>query len=229
MVGDFLIFAVVIVLVSLLVFFVELRGSNKPVEWPQANIGVGQIESFSVASNPDKKGYYKVIMQMAVEAENGTAFKSVLTRQLPEHKHSLLQRGMLVPVMYRPDREEKVKIARGRHEQRAQNFLNQVRIRDGILDRETLEADRRGRPAYSQVQYIEDTGRKVRGLKEYELGLSVFPKHGEPYSASKKMILMNSEANSVTPGTILPTRYLPNQPNALVVSLRPKNEKADAK
>lgn len=213
----------------ILMSFLSSRSSSKPVEWPQANIGVGQIESFSVAPKPDKNGYYKVIMQMAVEAEDGTAFKSVLTRQLPEHKHSLLQRGMLVPVMYRPDREEKVKIARGRHEQRAQDFLNQVRIRDGILDRETLEADRRGRPAYSQVKCIRDTGRKVRGLKEYELGLSVFPSHGEPYSVSKKMILMNSEVNSVTPGTILPTRYLPNQPNALVVSLRPKNEKADAK
>lgn len=229
MVGDFLIFAVIIVFVSLLVFFVEFRGSDKPVEWPQANIGVGQIESFSVTGKPDKKGYYTVIMQMAVEAQDGSHFKSVLTRQLPEHKHSLLQQGILVPVMYRPDRPEKVKIARGRHEKRAQDFLNQVKIRDGILDREMLEADLRGRPTYSQVKYIKDTGRKVRGLNEYELGLSVFPAHGEPYSVTKTMVLMNYEATAVTPGTILPTRYLPNQPNALVVSLRPKNEKADAK
>lgn len=227
-VGSFSLFATIFVVVVILASFLSSRGSRKPVEWPNAKIGVGQIKSFSVSPKPDKKDYYEVTMQMAVEAQDGTTFDSVLTRKLPAHKHSLLEQGMLVPVMYRPGRTEKVKIARGQHEQKAQDFLNQVKIRDGILDRETLEADLRGRPARSQVTSIKDTGRKVRGLKEYELGLSVFPKRGEPYEVSKRMILTNSEAKAAAPGAILPTRYLPHQPNALVVSLRPKNVKADA-
>lgn len=208
-----------------LVLVAQRNRKNRPVEWPDAKIGVAQIDDVRVSGKPGAAGKATVTMHVTVEKVNGSRFKSVLTRKLPSIKHNRLQPGMLIPVMYRPGRTDKVKIARGNHEAHALDFFNRVRIRDGLLDADTLRADQRGRPARSRLESIEPTGKVVRGLREFQLGLTVYPPNEKPFFVTKRLVLMDFEADAAIPGSVLPTRYIPNQPNAVVVSLRPKNAK----
>lgn len=201
---------------------VQIARRSKPLEWPNAHIGVGRVEKYYNQYFDDSHSYEWVSIQLSIEAENGTHFNAVLKRPLRRHHFYRLQEGMLIPVMFRPERPDDVRIAQGDHQYRAQLFLNQVRIRDGILDEASVEADLRGYPAYARIEWVRPTGRDFRGLKEWQLGLTVFPPVGQPFPVSKTQTLLDFEMESAKPGRIVPIRILPNSPNAIAVSLRPK-------
>lgn len=218
----FAIFALPFIVVAFVVARLLGARRNAPVEWPVANIGVAQIKSMRFGSSPDKQGKVKVTMSVLVEPEHGKPFTSTLTRSIPQHKCHRLQQGMLFPVMFRPGRPEKVKIARGKHERQGRIFFNNIRVRDDLIDSATLHADAEGLPAYAIVQGIHPTGRIIRDLREFQLALRVQPRSGDAFEIMKTMPLLEFEAAAVSPGAVLPARYIPNKPGAVAVSMRPK-------
>lgn len=210
-------------LLAALLIWLTLWSARRPVNWPNAHVGVATVTS-SHFTLPNPEGPATVTVKVDVENQGGEVFASELVRKVPVPALSLIEPGLQFPAMYRPDRREKVKIARGSHQDRAQEFFEQVRLRDGLLDTAALDADRRGRIAYARLLSVRDTGERRRGLPVRALDLRIRSVEGPEYNHTSVMVLTPNQIRMLTPGRILRVKYVPENPTHVAVALEPVKE-----
>lgn len=104
---------------------------RQPVDWPGASTGVAMVRDTN-AGKVKRDGTTVVRIDVTVERPDRAPFDSVLTRRLPASSVVQIQPGLRFPVMYRPARPEKVKIARGAAMDRAWPFYEHVMQREGL-------------------------------------------------------------------------------------------------
>lgn len=192
---------------------------NRPVEWPDAKIGVARVTALRVGPEAGDGRAPATIEVRVQPMEGGPEFSSTLTRRVPAASIHGIQEHMRFPVMFRPDRPEKVKIARGKHEIPAQRFFDHLRLREGLIDEATLRADAHGLPTTVKVLWYRGTGREIAGLPEFEFAVRVFVPGGGEYDVVKTRPLLRAEAAALVPGAILPARCIPGDAYAVAIAL----------
>lgn len=211
------------VFVVVLVVGYTMWSRRRPVNWPDAHVGVATVTS-SHFTLPNPEGPVTVTVKVDVENQGGEVFASELVRKVPVPALSLIEPGLQFPAMYRPDRREKVKIARGSHQDRAQEFFEQLRLRDELVDAAALDADRRGRIAYARLLSVRDTGERRRGLPVRALDLRIRRTEGSEYNHTVVMVLTPNQIRMLTPGRILRVKYVPENPTHVAVAVEPVRE-----
>ncbi|MGV0409094.1 hypothetical protein ACUY3S_06265 [Corynebacterium resistens] len=214
------------IFILIIVSFLPKRKPSK-----KRRIGVGQILSMRIENKRLPTSKQLVTFQVAVEPEHGAPFQDTFTHTVTKERLPLLQPGIMFPLTYKvqhvdsstPDTGTIKGISSNSsfHEQ-AKQFFNHVRIRDGVIDQATLHADYNGEPAQAQIENIFPTGRQFRGLREFQLALTVHSPNVLPYQVTKNLVLLEFEAAAAQPGTIVPARIIPHSPDAIAISLRPK-------
>lgn len=218
-------FFVAVFIVIVASFFSRRKPSKK------RRIGVGQILSMEVEKKRPLAKQQRVTFQVAVEPEHGPAFQDTFTHTVETQRLPLLQPGLMFPLTYKvqhvdsttPDTGTIKGLSSGSpFYEKAKQFFNHVRLRDGVLDHATLSADYNGQPAHARIEQIFPTGRQFRGLREFQLTLTIYSPSLQPYRVAKNLVLHEFEAAAAHPGTVVPARVLPQSPDAIAISLRPK-------
>lgn len=198
------------------------RAGRAPVEWPDAWVGVATVTRLR-STTELKDGRRLITMDVRVEPADGSApFDSVFTRRVAADAVPGVQPGLQFPAMWRQDRREKVKIARGPKREEAQRFFDQVRVRDGLVDRLELEAVRRGLPAEAEVLRVDRTGRTVSGVPVFAVELRIL--HGDLPTIVKEMPLSDFQYGLLVAARRVRVRYLPDNPRAVAVAIEKRQE-----
>lgn len=193
-----------------------------PVEWPDAWVGVATVTRLR-STTELKDGRRLITMEVRVEPADGSApFDSVFTRRVAADAVPGVQPGLQFPAMWRRDRREKVKIARGPKREEAQRFFDQVRVRDGLVDKRDLEAVRRGVPAEAEVLRVDRTGRSVGNIPVYEVELQIL--HGDLPRVVKEMPLSDFQYGLLVTARRVRVRYLSDNPRAVAVAIEKRQE-----
>jgi len=210
----------------LLLWFVvdSVRSGPGPVEWPDAKVGVATVwEVQSVTELKDGRRLVTVGVQVE-PADGGVPFNSTFTRRVPQASVAGIQPGLQFPAMYRPQRPEKVKIARGRKQQAAQDFFNHVRVRDGMVQPLELQAAREGVLTEADVVSINRTGQVRGSFPVYDVVLRVRRAGATPYEHRKSMPLSSFEHGLLAATPSVRVKYLPENPQAVAVAIENRQE-----
>lgn len=201
-----------------------VRNGPAPVEWPDARVGVATV--WQVQSVTElRDGRRLVTVGVRVEpADGGAPFNSTFTRRVPQASVAGIQPGLQFPAMYRPGRPEKVKIARGRKQQAAQDFFNHVRVRDGMVQPQELQAAREGVLTEADVVGVVATGRVLGDLPVYDVDLRVRRVGATPYEHRKSMPLSSFEHRLLTSTPRVRVKYLAENPQAVAVAIENRQE-----
>ncbi|AJE32572.1 hypothetical protein B842_03595 [Corynebacterium humireducens NBRC 106098 = DSM 45392] len=201
-----------------------LRSGPAPVEWPDAKVGVATVwEVQSVTELKDGRRLVTVGVQVE-PADGGVPFNSTFTRRVPQASVAGIQPGLQFPAMYRPQRPEKVKIARGRKQQAAQDFFNHVRVRDGMVQPLELQAAREGVLTEADVVSINPTGQVRGSFPVYDVVLRVRRAGATPYEHRKSMPLSSFEHGLLAATPSVRVKYLPENPQAVAVAIENRQE-----
>lgn len=200
------------------------RAGRRPVEWPDASVGVATVQSIR-SSTELKDGRRLMVMSVVVEPADGSPlFESEFTRRVAAEAVAGVQPGLQFPAMYRVARREKVKIARGSQKARAQAFFDKVRVRDGWVQPAQLAADRNGVLAEADVLGIGHTDRRVGITPVFEVTLRILPLSGTPYVHRMPMPLSRFEHDLLSRTPRVRVKYLPDNPHAVAVAIEHRQE-----
>lgn len=210
----------------LLLWFVvdSVRSGPGPVEWPDAEVGVATVKKV-LSTTELKDGRRLVNVNVRVEPADGSeAFDSTFTRRVPQATVAGIEPGLQFPAMYRPDRREKIKIARGDKQQKAQRFFDHVRVRDGMVQVLELQAAQAGVLTDADVLSIDRTDRVLGGFPVYDVGLRIHRVGATPFEHRKSMRLSSFEHGLLTATPRVRVKYLPENPQAVAVAIENRQE-----
>lgn len=218
--------AVVVIFPIALVWLIiwGLMKEPGPVEWPDALIGVATVtEILSITELKD--GRRLINMNVSVEpAHGGPPFNATFSRRVPQKSVPGVQPGLQFPAMYRPDRPEKVKIARATKQEPAQQFFDHVRMRDGTVRAEELRADREGVLTEADVLNIVPTVQTRGGFPVYDVDLRVEVVGEAPLEVRKSMPLSSYEHGLLAASPRVRVKYLVENPRAVAVGIEDRQE-----
>jgi hypothetical protein len=201
-----------------------LRSGPAPVEWPDAKVGVATVKKV-LSTTELKDGRRLVNVNVRVEPADGSgSFDSTFTRRVPQASVAGIEPGLQFPAMYRPDRREKIKIARGDKQQKAQRFFDHVRVRDGMVQVLELQAAQAGVLTDADVLSIDRTDRVLGGFPVYDVGLRIHRVGATPYEHRKSMPLSSFEHGLLAATPSVRVKYLPENPQAVAVAIENRQE-----